>query len=64
LRFQGDVCALDWTVLRIMNDAANGTEDRGKRHRIQEKKDRHQAAYFPHKIFPRCEFTRSCRLPA
>jgi hypothetical protein len=43
-------------VLRIMNDATNGTEDRGECHRIQEKKDRYQATYLPHTMLPRCDF--------
>ena len=44
LRFQRELNALNGPMLRIVNDAAHGTEDRGECHRIQEKKDRYQTS--------------------
>ena len=56
LRFERELSALDGPVLRIMNDATNGTEDRGECHRIQKKKDRYQTIELPHTMPPRCDF--------
>src|ERR1700678_469682 len=47
-------------MLRIMNETTHGTEDGGKCHRIQEKKqgkkDRGRANNLPHTMSLRCEF--------
>jgi hypothetical protein len=52
LSLQRQVRALNGTVLRIVNDAANGTEDGGQGGGAQEETKSYRANNLPHKRFP------------